>query len=124
MCNHAVAMEITRTLALDAPADDVWRFLADPDELAAWVGEEVRSAPVTSDGDHRRLTWTWAPDGVTSEVEVEVVEVGDRTEVHVVERTAGQASSSARACSRRRWDDALFALEWRAVTWTHRLVGV
>jgi uncharacterized protein YndB with AHSA1/START domain len=124
MCNHAVAMEITRTLDLDTPADEVWRLLTDPDELAGWVGEEIRSAPVTSDGHHRRLTWTWAPDGVESEVEVAVVEVGDRTQVQVVERSAGRPSASARACSLRRWDDALFALEWRAVTWTHRLVGV
>lgn len=124
MCNPMVAMEITRELDLDTPADDVWRLLTDPDELAGWVGDEVRGAPVTTDPAGRRLSWTWAPDGVESTVEVTVVEEGERTRVHVTERTAGVPTASARACSLARWDDALFALEWRAVTWTHRLVGV
>jgi uncharacterized protein YndB with AHSA1/START domain len=124
MCNHVVAMEITRELDLQAPAEEVWRLLADPEELAGWVGDEVRSAPVVRDGAGRRLTWTWAPDGVESTVEVVVVEAGERTRVQVTERTAGVPTASARACSLARWDDAFLALELRAVTWTHRLVGV
>jgi hypothetical protein len=77
-----------------------------------------------SDAARRRLTWTWAPDGVASTVEVTVVEDGEHTRVHVTERTAGLATASARACSMARWDAACLALELRALTWTHRLVGV
>jgi uncharacterized protein YndB with AHSA1/START domain len=124
MCNHVVAMEITRELDLHAPADEVWRLLTDPDELAGWVGDEVRGAPISADGEDRRLSWTWAPDGVESVVEVTVVEDGERTRVHVTERTAGVPTASARACSLARWDDAFLALELRALTWTHRLVAV
>ena len=124
MCNHVVAMEIIRELDLDAPAEDVWRLLSDPDELAGWVGDEIRGAPVVSDESFHRLTWTWAPDGVESTVEVAIVQEGERTRVQVTERTTSMPTASARACRLARWDDALLALELRALTWTHRLVGV
>ena len=123
MCNHVVAMEITRDVDLDASVEDVWRLLTDPDELAGWVGDEVRSAPVTHDRDGHRISWTWSPDGVESTVELTVVEEGDRTRVQVTERTAGVPTASARACTLARWDDAFLALELRALTWTHRLVA-
>jgi uncharacterized protein YndB with AHSA1/START domain len=118
-------MEITRELDLDAPADDIWRLLTDPDELAGWVGDEVRGAPVFSDPDTHRLTWTWAPDGVESTVELVVVEEEGRSRVQVTERTPERTkpTASARACCIARWDDALLALERRALTWTHRLVA-
>lgn len=105
-------METVREVELDGDVDDVWRLLADPEELAGWVGDEVRGAAVVV-GDHA-LTWTWAPGGVESQVEVTLTRVEERTVVRVVER-------SARACSRR-WDDALLDLELKAMTWQHRLV--
>jgi hypothetical protein len=57
-------------------------------------------------------------------VELEIVEDGERSRVQVVERTTSTPTASARACSLARWDDAFLALELRALTWTHRLVGV
>ena len=39
-------MEVTREITVDVDADEVWRFLSDPEELAGWVGDEVRSAHV------------------------------------------------------------------------------
>ena len=114
-------MQIDRDLELDSALDDVWRLLTDPDELAGWVGEEVRGIAVVEDAGARRLTWSWAPDGVTSTVEVTLTEEGARTHVHVVERSSSGATASARACSLR-WDDALLNLELKALTWTHRLV--
>jgi uncharacterized protein YndB with AHSA1/START domain len=116
--------EVTREIDLDATAEEVWRLVADPEELAGWVGDEVRTAQVVSDDGGRRLSWAWAPDGVESTVELTVVEEGDRSRVRVTERSAGVATASARACSLTRWDDAFLALELRALTWTHRLVGV
>lgn len=102
-------MEVTREITVDAGADDVWPLLSDPDELAAWVGEEVRTADIrVGDGS---LTWTWSPDGVESTVELTVVEEADRTTVRVVERRA-----SARACSiGDAWDDRLLGLELRCL---------
>ena len=113
-------MQIDRDLELDTPLDDVWHLLTDPDELAGWVGEEVRGVAVVEDAGARRLTWSWAPDGVASTVELTLTENGDRTRVHVVERSA--ATASARACTLR-WDDALLNLELKALSWTHRLVS-
>jgi uncharacterized protein YndB with AHSA1/START domain len=108
-------MQMTRELELDVAADDVWRLLRDPDELAAWVGDEVRGAAVVV--GERTVSWTWAPEGVESTVEVTVVEVEERTVVRVVERSAGPVCSMWVA-------DALLHLELRALTWQHRLVGV
>ena len=114
-------MQIRREVSLDAPVEDVWRFLADPEELARWLGDDVRAAAVTSDEVDRRLSWTWSPNGVESTVELTVTEDGDRTCVQVVERSAGGAAAT---CSVARWDGALLDLELRALTWQHRLARV
>ena len=103
-------MEVTREITVDVDADEVWRFLSDPDELAGWVGDEVRQADVSV--GTTGLRWTWAPDGVESAVELTVVEDGDRTTVRVTERRA-----SARACSiGDAWDERLFGLELRCLS--------
>ena len=44
-------MEITKEIELDAPADEVWRLLSDDDELAGWVGDEVRAADIARHDD-------------------------------------------------------------------------
>ena len=117
-------MQVTREVALDQSAEDVWRLLVDPEELAGWVGDEVRTTTVTGDDATHRLTWTWSPDGVESSVEISLTEDDGRTLVRVVERsTSPAASASARACAIHRWDGALLSLELRALTWTHRLVA-
>ena len=110
-------MQTTRELELDVTADEVWAMLTDPDELASWVGDEVRSAAVVV--GERVVSWTWAPDGVESTVEVTLTEIDDRTLVRVVERSA----SAAGACTVR-MDDALLHLELKALAWQHRLARV
>ncbi len=104
---------VTREITLDTDAAEVWQLLADPDELAGWVGDEVRTAAVrVGDG---AVSWTWAPDGVTSTVELTVVEEATGTTVRVTERRAG-ATSGARACSiGDAWDDRLLGLELRCL---------
>src|SRR5215211_5921756 len=111
MCNHVVAMHVTRSIELDAPLGEVWQLLSNTDELAGWVGEEVRGARVDEVDPGRKLRWTWAPGGRESSVEVTLVEAEGRTVVHVVERASSFTSSSAMACARCRWADALFCLE-------------
>ena len=107
-------MEVTREITVDAAPDEVWRFLVDPDELAGWVGDDVRGADVRIGTGG--LSWTWAPDGVESAVELTVVEDAGRTTVRVTERRAGGA---ARACSvGDAWDERLFGLEVRCLART------
>lgn len=105
-------MEVTREITVDSEPDEVWRLLADPDELAAWVGDEVRAADVRVGSDG--LSWTWAPDGVESTVELAVVEVDGATTVRVTERRAGGARASCSIGDA--WDDRLFGLEVRCLT--------
>jgi uncharacterized protein YndB with AHSA1/START domain len=106
-------VEVTREITVDADVDEVWRLLSDPDELAAWVGDEVRTADVSvGDGAVR---WTWAPGGVESTVELVAVETDAGTTVRVTESRPG-ATSSARACLiGDAWDDRLFGLELRCL---------
>lgn len=115
-------MQIRREVSLDASVEEVWRFLADPEELARWLGDDVRAAAVTSDEADRRLSWTWSPNGVESSVELTVTEDGDRSCVQVVERSAGGAAAAT--CSVARWDGALLDLELRALTRHRRLARV
>lgn len=107
-------MEVTREITVDADLEEVWRYLADPDELAGWVGDEVRAADIQVSPSG--LTWTWAPDGVASTVELTLVESGGSTTVQVTERRVG-ATAAARACSiGDAWDERLFGLEVRCLT--------
>ena len=102
-------VEVTREITVDVDADEVWRFLSDPDELAGWVGEDVRRADVRIGTGG--VSWTWAPDGVESDVELTLVEEEGRTTVRVTERRA-----SARSCSiGDAWDERLFGLELKCL---------
>jgi len=110
-------VHVTREITLDAGLDEVWRLLTDPDELAAWVGDEVRTADVrVAPGDRATtLTWTWAPDGVESAVELTVVESEAGTTVQVTEQRPGP-TSGGRACAMAdAWHDRLFGLELRCL---------
>jgi uncharacterized protein YndB with AHSA1/START domain len=111
-------VEIVREIELDAGADEVWEVVSDPDELAGWVGEEVRSARFATvepepAGPGRRMSWRWAPDGHETDVELTVTEAGPRTLVRVVERVAvPSAHASLGACrAAERWGLALLGLE-------------
>ena len=105
-------MQVTRTVELGAGIDEVRRFLADPDHLLEWIGEDLRGVAVRT--TESGLTWTWANDGVESTVELVVTGDGDAATVSVIE-------SAAAACSIARWDGALLDLELRALSWQHRL---
>jgi len=104
--------ELVREIELDAPADDVWGLVSDPDELAGWVGEEVRGARFAqpADAERRQVRWSWAPDGVPSEVELTLTDAGARTLVRVVERPSVPTALACR-CATERWDGALVVLE-------------
>lgn len=90
-------MELTREITLPAPAEEVWRSLAEP----AWLGEDA-SIELRPDGEvrvgertgfveeveeKRRLVFWWAaPDEDSTRVELELVEEDESvTRVRVVE---------------------------------------
>src|SRR4051794_13934713 len=93
---------VRRRVELDAPADDVWRALTDPDELAAWwgegsqldatrngegrfveEGEPVRLARVVEVRPGRRLVLDWWPEDPDAE------EPASRVTIEVIPKPSG-----------------------------------
>jgi uncharacterized protein YndB with AHSA1/START domain len=132
-----IPVDVTRTVVVDAPVDEVWRAFTDSDELSEWFGADVvfdprpggagafvepggrREAVVDDVQDGERLAFRWWPEGdpeaeTTVVVEVEPVETGTRV---VITETAPVAFASAAR---------LFDFEWRclAMTATAVLVAV
>ena len=102
-------MEIVRELVLDAPAEEVWEALTDPERLAEWFATEVeldprpggrgvfrwengeiREALVEEVDPPRRFGFRWEDEG---EVEFELEEVDEGTKVTVRE-TTGEFSTA------------------------------
>lgn len=96
---------IERTLRVDAPAEEVWESLTDPERLGEWLGEvEIDLRPGgelaarTGEGDERhgfvedveegrRLSFWWTSDDdePSTRVEIEIDEGEGRTVVTVAE---------------------------------------
>jgi uncharacterized protein YndB with AHSA1/START domain len=90
------SMNVTREITLTAPAEEVWRSLAQP----AWLGEDA-AIELRPDGDVRvgdrtgfveeaeepsRLVFWWSRPGEdASRVEIELEADGDETHVRVLE---------------------------------------
>jgi uncharacterized protein YndB with AHSA1/START domain len=109
-------MEITREIELDAPPDQVWRALTDPEELEQWFANDVeldaevggegtfrwddgdeRHAVVEEVDPERRFAFTW--DGGHVVIELEEIPAGTR--VVVIESPVAEWSSALelRACA-------------------------
>lgn len=122
---------ITRTVELDAPAEDVWRALTDPELLGDWLGQEVeldvrpggaglivepdgavRRARVEEVEPARRLALRWWPedgDGPESTVELDLEPTEDGTRLVVTETLVEPAAASAGVVSAR-WSGRLLLL--------------
>ena len=76
-------MEVTREVVLEAPLDEVWDALTDPEQLEEWFSEdgEERELVVEEVETRRRVSYTWEEGHVAIEVE----EVGNGTRVLVTE---------------------------------------
>jgi uncharacterized protein YndB with AHSA1/START domain len=107
-------VEVVRELVLDAPADEVWDALTDPERLAEWFandveldlerGEgvfrwddgEVRRARIEEVDPERRLTFSWwderAPQAGGSEVTFVLVAVPEGTLLVVRETPVGPSA--------------------------------
>jgi len=107
---------VKREIELEAPVEEVWRALTDPDELEQWFANDVELEPEPGgegvfrwdDGDERhafveeveperRFVFTW--DGDRVEIELEEIPAGTR--VIVVESPVAEWSSALelRACA-------------------------
>ena len=137
---------VERSIDLDAPSEEVWQTLADPDELVGWLGVDgtvelepggvgrvvdpdgtVRQVLITTVEPGRRLAWHWWPDGGDlSTVEITTEPTDPGTRVRVIETTIPapapwRAQAGARGMEGR-WHRALTSL---AVTaHDERLVAV
>lgn len=97
---------VERCVEVDAPADEVWEAVVDPDQLSAWLNVDVEmdvqpggsARFMTPDGRRlgvveqvvpgERLVFSWWPSpgfGRTSRVEIELSETTEGTLVRVVE---------------------------------------
>jgi uncharacterized protein YndB with AHSA1/START domain len=76
-------VEVTREVVLDAPVEEVWDALTDPELLEEWFTEdgEERELAIEEVEPGRRVAYTWDE----GEVAIEVQEVGSRTRVLVTE---------------------------------------
>ena len=74
-------MEVTREVVLEAPLDEVWEALTDPEQLEEWFSEdgEERELVVEEVETRRRVAYTWDEGRVA--LEVEEVEKGTRVVV-------------------------------------------
>jgi len=76
-------VEVTREVVLEAPLDEVWEAVTDPDQVDEWFSEdgEERELVVEEVETGRRVAYTWEEGAVAIELE----EVGDGTRVVVTE---------------------------------------
>jgi uncharacterized protein YndB with AHSA1/START domain len=100
-------VEVERELVLDAPVEEVWEALTEPERLEEWfandveldleTGEgvfrwddgEVRIARVEEVEPARRLRLRWWDDAGESEVAFELVAIPEGTRLVVRETTVG-----------------------------------
>ena len=125
---------MTRSVELDAGADEVWRAVTDPGERALWLDDPdaaSRRVRVDEAAPGHRLVWTWWHPGDEDDASTVTVVLspvlggGTRvvvTEaipapVPVVSASASAGAASARRspawvhCARDRWDARLLGLE-------------
>lgn len=76
-------MEVTREVVVEAPVEEVWDALTDPEQLEEWFSQdgEERELVVEEVEPPRRVTYTWGDGSVAIELE----EAGGGTRVLVTE---------------------------------------
>ena len=76
-------MDVTREVLVEAPADEVWDALTDPNQLEEWFSEdgEIRELRIEEVETGKRVAYTWEEGSVAIELE----EAGGATRVRVTE---------------------------------------
>ncbi len=106
---------VERELVLPAPVEEVWEAVTEPEELEAWLADDVEleleeggALEVNwDDGTHRsgtierveapeRLSWRWAENGDASRVEIALEPVEEGTLIRVVEHALPAAPVASR----------------------------
>jgi uncharacterized protein YndB with AHSA1/START domain len=131
---HSETREVTRSVELDAGADEVWRAVTDPGERALWLDDPdaaSRRVRVDEAAPGHRMVWTWWHPGDEDDASTVTVELspvlGGGTRVVVTEAipapvpvvSVSASAGAARArrspawvhCARDRWDARLLGLE-------------
>ena len=74
-------MEVTREVVVEAPLEEVWEALTEPERLEEWFSEdgERRELVIEEVETRRRVAYTW-DDGQVA-IELEEVETGTRVVV-------------------------------------------
>ena len=74
-------MEVTREVVVEAPLEEVWEALIEPEQLEEWFSEdgEEREVVIEEVETRRRVAYTW-DDGRVA-IELEEVERGTRVVV-------------------------------------------
>jgi uncharacterized protein YndB with AHSA1/START domain len=116
---------VTRSVEVEADADDVWSTISDPGLRALWLDDDdarSRELRLEEVDDGRRLVWTWwrpggEPDAST--VEIVLAPTAGGTRVTVTETLASAGVRLARASVR----SAPAGLR-AGDRWTARLLGL
>jgi len=74
-------VEVTREVVLDAPVEEVWSALTEPERLEEWFSEdgEERELAIVEVEPGRRVEYTWDDGNVA--IELEEIETGTRVVV-------------------------------------------
>ncbi len=126
---------VERTITLPTDVEDAWALLTRPEDLTAWLGDEVELDPtpgargrvVERDGtqralvveqvaEGRRISWRWwpeadGPEQGASRVEITLTPTDAGTLVRVLEQPVAGAAPVASARAGEAWSHRLLNLE-------------
>jgi uncharacterized protein YndB with AHSA1/START domain len=125
-------VEVTRSVELEAAADDVWAAITDPDLRARWLDDDdaqARTVRLDAVDADRRLVWTWwRPDDESGASTVEIVltptAVGTRLVVTETLPAGASPLGPARASATASAGGAQLVAARSCRAWGYRLLGL
>ena len=125
-------VEVTRSVELEAAADDVWAAITDPDLRARWLDDDdaqARTVRLDAVDADRRLVWTWwRPDDESGASTVEIVltptAVGTRLVVTETLPVGASPLGPARASATASAGGAELVAARSGHAWGYRLLGL